>query len=159
MKKVLIIIISVFLILSCKYKGDEQAISSTLSKFYTLLNNNEFNDMNKVCSPNMDNDIKLWKTFAKEKVKYSTIKITFIEIEGEKARANVSTTDEFGNEVVFLWNLIKIKNDWKIDNYSISKSNVIEKTLPKVNSTLQNIDSSTESPTELIQETQTNTTK
>lgn len=158
MKKVLIIIVSIFLIFGCRYKGDEQEISSTLNRFYTFLNNNEFNDMSKVCSPNMDNEIKLWKTFGKEKVKYTAIKIISIEIEGEKAKANVNTTDEFGNEVVFLWNLIKIKNNWKIDNYSISKSNVVEKALPKINSTLQS-DDITESPTVLLEETQTSTTK
>ncbi|MDO5760557.1 MAG: hypothetical protein Q4Q06_05985 [Bacteroidota bacterium] len=156
MKKILVIVVSVFLVLGCRYKEDEQKIGSTIERFYHLLNNKEFNDMNKVCSPNMDNDIKLWKKVRKEMVRYSSIKILSIETEGEKAWANVSTTDEFGNEAIFLWNLVKIKNEWCLDNYSFIKPNIIErKTINTPASTLNSI--AVESQTNTTQESQTET--
>ncbi len=126
MKKVSITIVFALLLFACQSKEDEQMINSTLYKFYNILNNNNFNDLNKICSPNMNKEIKFWKSLGKDKVKYSSVKVTFIEIKGEKAIANVSTIDEFGNEISFMWNLMKIQNNWKIDNYTSLKNNSIE---------------------------------
>lgn len=123
MRKILLLFIVLAFIGCSSNKEDEQMINDTINNFYHYLNKKDYKKLSELTSPNMTKELAFLSSIYKESVKYSSIKVESIEIAGEKAVADVSTTDEFGNKVSFTWNLIKIKNSWKIDYYSRLNNN------------------------------------
>ena len=122
MRKLLYIFLFLICFACSSSKEDEQEINSVIKEFYHCLNNNKYKDFAQLLSPNMRNEISFWKNAGENSVKYVSVKVVSVDIEAEKAKALVSTTDEFNNKVNFVWHLIKIKNKWKMDNYRNSKS-------------------------------------
>lgn len=120
-------LLAVFTILSlvcCSFnKEDEQMIENTMEDFYKYLNNKKYKDLSEVLSPNMKKELPFLKSLSNENVRYTSIKVENIDIIGEKATVVVSTIDEFNNKANFTWNMIKIKNLWKVDNYNYINHN------------------------------------
>lgn len=127
MRKLLLLFIVLAFVGCSSNKKDEQMISDTIKTFYNYLNNKDYKKFPEVISPNMSKELDLLTNISKESVRYSSVKVESVEIIGEKAVAKVSTTDEFNNNVSFTWNLIKIKNLWKIDYYSKLNNNSFSK--------------------------------
>ncbi|MBQ9311988.1 MAG: hypothetical protein IJ213_02965 [Bacteroidales bacterium] len=124
MKKILpIIALFLFFATSCSStKEDEQLIQQTVESFYKNLEKKNYKELKELISVNMQEDFNFIKTVNKDAVKYSSYKVSSISVNGENAIAVVETVDEFDNNLSFVWNLVKIKGRWKMNNYNFSNS-------------------------------------
>ena len=124
MKKILpIIVLFLFFATSCSStKEDELLIQQTVESFYKNLEKKNYKELKELISVNMQEDFNFIKTVNKDAVKYSSYKVSSISVNGENAVAVVETVDEFDNNLSFVWNLVKIKGKWKMNNYNFSNS-------------------------------------
>lgn len=112
-----------FMFGSCsKDKADEDLIKVVLNDYYHCINNKDFKKIYSLVSPNMKTEIDNMKNISAEMVVFPSFNITDIDVNGERAKAIVSSTDEFGNTVSLVWNMIKVKGEWKVNNYNTSKA-------------------------------------
>lgn len=126
MYKLLLFLLPVILLSCGTNKQDEQMIGETLKAFYSCWNKGKYKEMEQYVSPNMLKEIASLKSFSNNKTTYDPVKIVSIDKGSEKALVEVSTTDEFGNKVDYIWNMIKIKNKWLVNNYNNKPYSVLQ---------------------------------
>lgn len=94
---------------------EQDLIQETINGFYRSLNKRDFEKMEFYLSPRMKQNMTYFKNMAEDMVEYKSYKIKNIVINTNVALAEVECVDMFDNKIVCNWNLIKIKNDWKLD--------------------------------------------
>ena len=117
----LALLVGVFCV-SCSSTEEETQIEDVIKDFYKYLNEGDIKRMNTLFSANMQRDSRKNKTLATQFIKIKKIYIKDIDINTITSRVSVECTDEFNNTTEQNWDLIKEKDDWKINNFNFSKT-------------------------------------
>jgi PBP1b-binding outer membrane lipoprotein LpoB len=121
MKKYLLVIILSFLCFACsEEKKEEDKVKSTVESFYKCINDRDFKTMATIVSPNMNNALMIIKTLSSDLVSYKQYTVKDVVISGDKAKVNVDCIDCFDNKMECTWDLIRINNSWKMNNFNFS---------------------------------------
>ena len=121
MRKYIYCLFCVLLLLSCSEKRvDEDAVAQTVESFYKFLNKRNFREVESLCSDNMSNTLKVLKDSREDIILYRKYTVKSVDISAETALVEVETVEEFGNDVDFEWELVKINDTWKINGYNFS---------------------------------------
>lgn len=120
MKKYLFVLLC-FLCFACSEdRKEEKEVKATVENFYKCINNRDFKTMETIISPNMNGTLMIIKTLSSDLVSYKKYTIKDVVISGEKAKVNVECVDNFDNKINCLWDLVKINNLWKMNNFNFS---------------------------------------
>lgn len=122
----LMLLLGVFI--GCSSTEQETQIEEVIKDFYKYLNNGDIKRMNTLFSVNMQRDSRKNQAFVGEFIKIKKTYIKDIDINTITSRVSVECTDEFNNTTIQIWDLIKEKGDWKINNFNFSKTSTLNAT-------------------------------
>lgn len=121
MRKIVILAFTLLLFgCSNRDKTEEDNVKTTVENFYKSINDRNYKTMEMLCSPNMTMVFNQIKTFGDDMVKYKHYRVKQIVINGDKARVSVESEDVFGNHMESLWDLVRINNQWRMDDFNSS---------------------------------------
>jgi hypothetical protein len=112
-----------FLLFGCKEEQSEQQQSAkqTIETFYRAINQHDYALLKSISTKNLQHLIEVIENLDNGLVKYDTINIVVIDVNGSKAEAIVEAKDSYGNLIGVDWELAFVENKWKMDafNYSL----------------------------------------
>ncbi len=117
MKKILLIplLLSMFIFSCSKNDREQEMIQETITGFYKSLNKRDFEKMTLFVSPRMEQKMSYFKNISEDMVVYKHYKVKNIVVNGNIAVVELECVDMFDNKIICNWNLIKIKDEWKLD--------------------------------------------
>jgi len=117
----------------CNSTEEETKVEKIITTFYKSLNNRDYKKMESLMSDNMRIDSRWIKRDLKEFVVFKKIYIKDVVLNTITATVTVECTDEFNNKTEQSWDLIKQKDDWKINNFNFSRTQTINTDTKKQN--------------------------
>ena len=105
---------------------DEIQVTDMVEDFYKSINRHDFKDTEMLCSENMKQSLKKLKDDAAFFTQYKRFAVTDVEVSNDRGAVTVESTDVFGNTVTNVWDVIKEKNSWKINNFNLTKTADVE---------------------------------
>lgn len=131
LKVIILLLLTAFLFFSCSSnKEDEAEIEKVVLTFYKAINKEDYKQVESLISSNMRQDTRRLRYDIKEFVKYKKFYVKDIELNSLNAVVSVETTDIFNNTVETYWDLIKVNDSWRINNFNTSKAQSINNITP-----------------------------
>lgn len=124
-KYLLILVFSVFVFSCSNVDREEENVRKTVKEFYNCLNNRDFVGLKACVSGRMNEGLVFLKGRRNDLVRYESCNVRNIVVNGNMAVVEVDCVDEFGNNIVCNWNLVKIDDVWRMDMFDVSNSEIL----------------------------------
>ncbi|MBP6429153.1 MAG: hypothetical protein KA273_02015 [Bacteroidales bacterium] len=115
LKYILALLILPFILFSCHKETENDRVEKVVESFYIHLNNKNLDSIKEMSTNRADMYFEFIFSLGKDMVQIDSINIIQTLVEQNAANVDVETFDTYGNQMIYHWYLIKVKEVWKIN--------------------------------------------